>query len=102
MVTLQVGPPQPAVRHAPQPAAAPELAPAPPRITPRQRKVLLLINELGSAGPSSIAKELGMSPSTAYRELYALETLQLVATRGPGKRTLTEEGIVYLDTVFEP
>lgn len=102
VVTLQVGPPQPAARRAPPPAAAPALAPSPPRITPRQRKVLLLINELGSAGPSSIAKELAMSPSTAYRELYALETLQLVATRGPGKRTLTEEGIAYLDTVFEP
>ena len=104
VVTLQVGPPQPSARPAPRPAApsAPAAAPAPVRITPRQRKVLLLINELGSAGPTSIAKELGMSPSTAYRELYALETLQLVATRGPGKRTLTEEGIVYLDTVFEP
>src|SRR5207302_8593165 len=42
VVTLQVGPPQPAVRRAPQPAAPPELALAPPRITPRQRKVLLL------------------------------------------------------------
>ena len=49
-----------------------------------------------------IAKELGVSPSTAYRELDALEGLQLVAVRGPGKRTLTEEGIAYLDTVFKP
>jgi len=62
----------------------------------------LLIAEFGSAGPSTIAKELGVSPSTAYRELDALEKLQLVAVRGPGKRTLTEEGIVYLDTVFKP
>ena len=43
-----------------------------------------------------------MSASTAYRELDALETLQLVATRGLGKRPLTEHGIAYLDNVFRP
>ena len=73
-----------------------------PRITDRQRKALLLIAELGSAGPSTIAKELGVSTSTAYRELDALAKGQLVASRGAGKRTLTEEGIAYLDTVFKP
>jgi histidine kinase/DNA gyrase B/HSP90-like ATPase len=72
------------------------------RITDRQRKALLLIAELGSAGPSTIAKELAVSISTAYRELNALAKLQLVASRGAGKRTLTEEGIAYLDTVFKP
>jgi Mn-dependent DtxR family transcriptional regulator len=56
---------------------------------------------LGSAGPTTIAKELGVSISTAYRELDALEVAQLVASRGAGKRTLTEEGIAYLDTVFK-
>ncbi len=43
-----------------------------------------------------------MSASTAYRELDALETLQLVATRGLGNRTLTEHGIAFLDNVFRP
>ncbi len=103
VITLRVGP-TPA-------GATPALAPAPvqqqqvarpSRISDRQRKVLLLIAELGSAGPSTIAKELGVSISTAYRELGALEETQLVASRGTGKRTLTEEGIAYLDTVFKP
>jgi hypothetical protein len=103
VVTLRVGPPPGGAAVEPlHPITTPEHAPRPPRITDRQRKVLLLIAELGSAGPSTIAKELGVSPSTAYRELAGLETLLLVATRGPGKRTLTEEGIAYLDTVFKP
>jgi len=102
VVTLRISP-------APQGAPMPSLPPTPadriqetPRITDRQRKALLLIAELGSAGPSTIAKELGVSTSTAYRELDALAKIQLVASRGAGKRTLTEEGIAYLDTVFKP
>lgn len=103
VVTLQVGPPPGTAQVEPsQPPARTEPAPQSPRITDRQRKVLLLINELGSAGPSTIAKELGLSASTAYRELNALETLQLLATRSLGKRTLTEQGIAYLDNVFKP
>ncbi len=102
VVTLRVSP-------APRGASVPSLPPTQPdrvretpRITDRQRKALLLIAELGSAGPSMIAKELGVSTSTAYRELDALAKIQLVASRGAGKRTLTEEGIAYLDTVFKP
>lgn len=103
VVTLRVGP----TPAAPAPETAvgpvqPQSVPRSPRITERQRKVLLLIAELGSAGPSAIAKELGVSISTAHRELGALEETQLVAHRGTGKRTLTEEGIAYLDTVFKP
>lgn len=102
VVTLRVGPPPAGalpVRQPPTPAA--ERVPRPPRITDRQRKVLLLIAELGSAGPSAIAKELDVSTSTAYRELGTLQHMQLLASRGAGKRTLTEEGIAYLDTVFK-
>jgi DNA-binding CsgD family transcriptional regulator len=100
VVTLKVGPDTTAGPH---PAPTPRRAePAPPlRTTERQRKVLLLVAELGSAGPSTIAQELNISVSTAYRELGALESLQLLASRGAGKRTLTEEGIAYLDTVFK-
>jgi anti-sigma regulatory factor (Ser/Thr protein kinase) len=72
-----------------------------PDVTPRQKKVLLLIAELGAAGPTTIAKELDISHSTAYRELQALRDLNLVTGRGRGKRTLTEEGIAYLDEVFK-
>ncbi|MGH2375813.1 MAG: ATP-binding protein [bacterium] len=71
-------------------------------VTARQKKVLLLIAELGAAGPMAIAKELDISHSTAYRELQALQSLNLATGKGRGKRTLTEEGIAYLDEVFKP
>jgi len=83
--------------------APPAPAPAhPPALTPRQKKVLLLIAELGSAGPSAIAKELGASQSTAYRELQLLESRGLIDSKNTGKRTLTEEGIAVLGDVFKP
>jgi len=100
VITLSVGPASPAQTApaaAPQPAAA---SAGPPELTPRQKKVLLLIAEMGSAGPSAVAKELGVSQSTAYRELQALGALRLIHNRRPGKRTLTEEGIAVLGTVF--
>ncbi len=89
-------------REAPRAPVAAE-GPARPRpaVTPRQKKVLLLIAELGAAGPTTIAKELDISHSTAYRELQALQALTLVNGKGQGKRTLTEEGIAYLDEVFK-
>jgi hypothetical protein len=46
-------------------------------------------------------ERVGVSASTAYRE-FDLETLELMSTRGLGKRTLTEHGIAYLDNVFRP
>lgn len=101
VVTLTVGEPT-------RPTAAPSPAPAPdpveqrPDLTPRQKKVLLLIAELGSAGPSAIAKELGVSQSTAYRELQLMEQRRLVDSKDAGKRTLTEEGIAALGDVFKP
>jgi DNA-binding CsgD family transcriptional regulator len=109
VVTLHVG-------GAPSPAAAPVAAPAPPapvrpeaparttvRLSDRQKKILLLIAEIGAAGPSTIAKELTMSQSTAFRELSSLQRMRLltVGTADPGKRTLTEEGIAFLGTVFK-
>lgn len=85
--------------------AAPTPAERPTRqrydVSARQKKVLLLIAELGAAGPMTIAKELDISHSTAYRELQALQSLNLATGKGRGKRTLTEEGIAYLDEVFK-
>lgn len=74
--------------------------PGPAELTSRQKKILLLIGELGAAGPTSIAKELDISHSTAYRELVALESLGFVQHRGSGKRTLTEDGIAQLGAIF--
>jgi anti-sigma regulatory factor (Ser/Thr protein kinase) len=92
-------------RREPEPAAAAPAEPPPsrqPDVSARQKKVLLLIAELGAAGPTTIARELDMSHSTAYRELQALQSLNLITGKGRGKRTLTEEGIAYLDEVFKP
>lgn len=97
VVTLTVG--GEAVR--PTAVPVPDL-PARSDLTARQKKVLLLIAELGSAGPSAIAKELGVSQSTAYRELQLLERRRLVDSKDSGKRTLTEEGIAALGDVFQP
>lgn len=104
VVTLRVGPAKDAVpaQFAAPTAAKPEETAPQYRLTERQRKVLLLIAELGSTGPSAIAKELGISQSTAFRELAALQHMRLLALRGPGKRTLTEEGIAYMGNVFKP
>jgi DNA-binding transcriptional ArsR family regulator len=96
VVTLSVGServkpaagvPEPSQRHA---------------LSARQKKVLLLIAELGSAGPSALAKELGVSQSTAYRELELLERRHLIASKDAGKRTLTEDGVAALGDVFQP
>ncbi len=73
-----------------------------PDLTARQKKILLLIGELGAAGPTTIAKELDISHSTAYRELRTLEHLKLVQSKGSGKRTLTEDGIIHLGIIFAP
>ena len=89
--------PAPSVIQAP---ARADVANSTVRLTDRQRKVLLLIAELGSAGPSTVAKELNISQSTAFRELAALQRLQLLAPHSPGKRTLTEEGVARLGNVF--
>ena len=48
--------------------------------------------ELGSAGPKALAKELGISPATAFRDLNLLEQKGLIHSLGDGKRALREEG----------
>jgi hypothetical protein len=67
-----------------------------PRLSTRQKQVLALVMESGSAGPSLVAKELGCGVSTAYRDLASLEELGLICSDG-GKRTLTEQGLVCFD-----
>jgi anti-sigma regulatory factor (Ser/Thr protein kinase) len=81
------------VAAAPAPAAAPKL-------TTRQKKILVLLMELNVAGPSALAKELAVAPATAYRELHLLEEMGLVHSRGDGKRSLTVEGMGLLESLF--
>jgi hypothetical protein len=106
VVTLSLaraaGPSRPPSAVAADAPVPPPVDRRPPDLTARQKKVLLLIAELGSAGPSAVAKELAVSQSTAYRELQTLADLHLIHSRHAGKRTLTEDGIAALGTVFKP
>lgn len=68
------------------------------RLTTRQKQVLALVLESGSAGPSLVAKELGIGISTAYRDLASLEEMALISAQG-GKRNLTQSGLSYLDAL---
>lgn len=66
-----------------------------PRLSTRQKQVLALVMESGSAGPSLVSRELDVAISTAYRDLASLEDMDLIAADG-GKRCVTQEGIAYL------
>ena len=81
-------------------AGAEKTAPAAPQLSTRQKKILVLLMELNVAGPSALAKELGVAPATAYRELHLLEKMGLVHSRGDGKRALSEGGMGLLETLF--
>jgi hypothetical protein len=69
------------------------------RLSTRQKQVLALVMESGSAGPSLVAKELGVGVSTAYRDLASLEDQGLITSDG-GKRTLTEQGLCCIDSLI--
>lgn len=69
-------------------------------LTPRQKKALLLVTELGSAGPSQVAGELRIGLSTAYRDLMALEKEGLIYGDEHGKRALTEAGAKRLKDIL--
>jgi hypothetical protein len=66
----------------------------------RQLKTLLLTVELAPVGPTRIAQELGVSTSTAYRDLVLLEDAGFVTSRATGHRSVTDAGLAYLDTVL--
>ncbi len=68
------------------------------RLSTRQKQVLALVLESGEAGPSLVSKELGVGISTAYRDLASLEEAGLISAVG-GKRTLTSDGLAYLDSL---
>ena len=76
--------------------------PAPPRryldgvprlnISERQQKVLITVLECGEVGPSTVAEQLEISVSTAYRDLSVLEENGLVSTDESGKRVISPLG----------
>jgi len=86
------------VPHEPYPFSLLEPEPpatARPRLSTRQKQVLALVMESGSAGPSLVSRELNVAISTAYRDLASLEERGLISADG-GKRGVTEEGHSYL------
>ena len=70
-------------------------------LSTRQKQVLFLVTELGSTGPSEVANELGISLSSAYRDLLYLESHNLIKASGQGKRSLTAQGVEYLDVAID-
>ncbi|MBA7578315.1 hypothetical protein ES708_20177 [subsurface metagenome] len=66
-------------------------------LSDRQKKILFVILELEEAGPSTIAKELGFSLSTSYRELICLEKNKLLIPGSSGKKRLSKKGMKYLE-----
>lgn len=98
VITLSLRPAEAAVEA--EPAVQPPAEPAPTVVlTDRQKHVLFLITELGSAGPSKIQEELGISLSSAYRDLNALQALGLISGTPQGKRGLTGSGVEYLENM---
>lgn len=79
---------------------APDDVSLPPRLTLRQKQVVSLIMELGSAGPSVVSRELGVGLSTAYRDLEALEEHGVIHPDETGKRMLTPSGVRLLDQLL--
>ena len=69
-------------------------------LTDRQKQVLLLLAEQGPAGPSAVAKELGLSLATAYRDLARLEELGLAEKVEGGKRAVTKKGLTVVDRLY--
>jgi anti-sigma regulatory factor (Ser/Thr protein kinase) len=81
--------------------SAPAPAPLPSYNLPeRQLKTLLLTVELAPVGPTRVAQELGVSTSTAYRDLVSLEGVGFVTSGHSGHRSVTDEGLAYLSTVL--
>lgn len=92
VVTARVSP-QPTTPLAP--TALPEY-----NLPERQFKTLLLAVELAPVGPTRIAQELGVSTSTAYRDLVSLEEAGFVTSGDLGHRSVTDAGLAYLDAVL--
>ncbi|HEY4687360.1 MAG TPA: ATP-binding protein [Candidatus Subteraquimicrobiales bacterium] len=73
---------------------------SPIHLSKRQKTVLSLVMEIGVVGPAGLAQELEISLSSAYRDLTFLEKRGLVKSNGRGQRSLTQEGISFLDIIL--
>ena len=68
-------------------------------ISDRQQNALVTIVECGEAGPSTVAERLGISVSTAYRDLSVLEEHGLVFSDETGKRLVSPLGRDLVETI---
>jgi len=71
--------------------------PLPKSLSERQQEVLVAVTDCGFIGPSQLAKLFEISVATAYRDLQYLECQGYVHSDA-GKRTITKEGLHYLET----
>jgi hypothetical protein len=69
-------------------------------LSERQLKALLLTMELAPVGPTRLAQELGVSTSTAYRDLVSLEEAGFVTSLATGHRSVTEAGLTHVDALL--
>ncbi|MBC7252847.1 MAG: helix-turn-helix domain-containing protein [Actinobacteria bacterium] len=69
-------------------------------LSQRQNNILFLLTEEEFLGPSQVSAELGISLSTAHRELVRLERLGLVTRSSDGKRFLSDMGKSYLRSIL--
>lgn len=70
------------------------------KLEKRQVQVLSLVTEVGAIGPSVVSSELKISLSTAHRELSCLEDMGLVESDSQGKRSITTNGINFLNQII--
>ncbi|MGI6036634.1 MAG: ATP-binding protein [Limnochordia bacterium] len=62
----------------------------------RQETIFFLLADHGEIGPSAVARQAGISLSTAYRDLVFLEQLGLLEAKANGKRVVTAQGQALL------
>jgi hypothetical protein len=82
----------------PAPSAAP--AATPPPCSEAARTILALLLEMGSATPSRLAGEAGLTRSECGRELTTLQHRGLVNREPSGARRLTDAGTSLVATLF--
>jgi anti-sigma regulatory factor (Ser/Thr protein kinase) len=69
-------------------------------ISERQQKALITVLECGEVGPSTVADQLEISVSTAYRDLSVLEEHGLVVTEESGKRVISPLGQDLVEAII--
>jgi anti-sigma regulatory factor (Ser/Thr protein kinase) len=87
------------LRPQPESPLAPAAVPS-YNLPERQLKTLLLAVELAPVGPTRVARELGVSTSTTYRDLVLLEEAGFVTSGPTGLRSVSDAGLAYLNTVL--